>query len=84
MFTRILLSAKKTMFVSRRSRIYHLSKNSHSLESDCVGVKPCSKIFSPVCASAEASNITFSNECQMKQEVCTKRTILKVSQLQRP
>ena len=71
------------MFVSR-SRIYHLSKNRHSLETDCVGIKPCSKIFSPVCASGGGFNKTFSNECQLKQEVCTSRVILKVSPLQRP
>lgn len=80
MFTRRLLVRAK-IYVCLKE---HLSKNRHSLENDCVGIKPCSKIFSPVCASVGASNKTFSNECQMRQEVCTNRVIMRVSPLQRP
>ena len=68
------------MFVSRSISL----KIEYSIEAECDGIKPCSKIFSPVCASSAASNMTFSNECQLRQEVCTKRAILKVTKLQRP
>jgi len=35
--------------------------------------KKCSKIYRPICASNGVQNITFNNECMMKQESCTAR-----------
>ena len=52
-------------------------------ETDCDGEKPCSKIFSPVCGvRAGATNVTFTNECKLRNEVCTTRSVIKVRSLQ--
>ena len=48
-------------------------------EDSCDQLTPCSKIFSPVCANDGVANITFTNECKLKQEMCTKRSTIRVS-----
>ena len=37
----------------------------------------CSKIYRPVCATNGVQNLTFTNECTMKQESCTARLNLR-------
>ena len=65
-------------------QIFILVNNCQHLD-ETAGCEPfkCPKILSPVCGNDGVRNITFTNECLMRQEQCITRTdILKVAETQ--
>ena len=45
----------------------------------CSGAtKPCSKIYSPVCGHTGVKNVTFTNQCKLRQEACITRSFIRV------
>ena len=42
--------------------------------------KPCSKIYSPVCGHTGLKNVTFTNQCKLRQEACITRSFIRVVQ----
>ena len=47
----------------------------------CQDVRPCSKIFAPVCGYNGLANVTFTNECKLRKQSCTTRTNFEVGNL---